>query len=379
MIKPSDLIPIKTVSELMTAATDRLRATAFRITNLRPGGVFYTLLEICNQALADLHQLLSDISPQLYLETATGEWLDLKAADYNVLRNPAVKTKGDVILIREGTDGNLIIPAGTEVATAVGVDGRRLKYIVADQAVIPTGQSQAPVSVEAEFEGAEYNVGTGMITELLIHINGIIQVTNNSDWITREGCDEEDDDSLRERAQEAWAGLASGGTPEAYRVWARQVPGVMVVWVDDSQPRGQGSVDIYITSSTGAPTPGLISDVQALIDTKRPICANALVKGPELVYVNFDVLLMVDSGDTTMIRNKAAEIIDLTFAYSDTKHPEIHKAGLGFGLTRAQVIANLMLIDGVVGVTLYSPGDIFINNSQLLVKGNVSIVIEVIS
>jgi len=100
MIKPNEILPIRTFAELMDATTTRLREIAFRITNLRPGGVFYTLLEMANQGLADLYELMKTTVTQSYVATATGEWLDLKAAEYEVYRKLAERTRGNVVFGR---------------------------------------------------------------------------------------------------------------------------------------------------------------------------------------------------------------------------------------------------------------------------------------
>lgn len=377
-MRPEDLLPIKTFTELMEATTERLKTLAFRITNLRPGGVFYTLLEMGHQALADLYTLLKQITPQLYLDTATGQWLDFKAAEYGVYRKPALKTTGSVVFTRENSEGNLLVPAGTEVSTRVDFSGNRLKFIITEQTAIPEGELEGFVPVEAEFAGAMYNVGTGMITELLTHIGGITQVRNDDGWITREGTDEESDESLRERGKAAWNNLSAGGTRAAYETWAEEINGVVVVWIDDQHPRGQGSVDVYITSTAGAPSLELLAEVQAQIDGKRPLCANVLTKGPDLIPVDFDIVLYINSGDSQQIAAAAQEIIDLMFRYGDPQRPEIRKVALGFGLTQAQIVANLMLIEGVVNVKVNAPADVFINKNELLVKGNVAVTVEVL-
>lgn len=381
-MRPEDLLPIKTFAELMEATTARLKTLAFRITNLRPGGVFYTLLEMGHQALADLYALFKEVVPQFYLDTATGDWLELKAAEYAVYRKPALKTRGNVIFTRESSDGNLIIPAGTEVATKVDYNGNRLKFIVTEQAVIADGFFEGPVPVEAEFAGVEYNIGAGMITELLTHINGIVQVRNEEGWITREGTDEENDESLRARAKNAWYNLSVSGTRAAYENWAKEINGVVAVWVNDQHPRGQGTVDVVITSTAGIPSADLIQQVQSHIDSKRPVCTDVLVMGPQAITVDFDVILQLSYayGDTSEIANRAAEIIDIMFRYGDTAYPEIRKISPQIGLVKNQVIANLLTIKDAFNVVLNAPAaDVPATGYQLPVKGAVNITVEILS
>jgi uncharacterized phage protein gp47/JayE len=376
-VRVEDILPIKTFEQLIGEVVARLRQAGFRITNLRPGGVFYTLLEVTGQGLADLYNLLKQVASQMYLDTAVGDWLDLKVAEFGVARKPAVKARGNVTFYRAGASGNVVIPAGTVVATPVDRTGKRLQFVVTADTVLQEGSGQVEVPVEAELAGAAYNVGPGTINQLVTHIAGVT-VSNGENWLTREGADTEDDDSLRKRAKMVWTTAATGGTKAAYIAWGLEVPGVVVVRVNDQHPRGQGTVDVIITGTAGIPSADLVAQVQAYIDERRPLCADVLVMGPEPVAVDFNVVLYVarDYGDTSGIAAQAAEVIDIMFRYGDRDHPEIRKASPDYGVSRAQVISNLMTIPDVVNVELIAPAeDVPVNTYQLAVKGAVDIAV----
>jgi uncharacterized phage protein gp47/JayE len=375
-VKPEDLIPIPTLEELMTAAKAKLQDMKFRITNLRPGGVFYTLLEMAHQGLVDLYGLLRKVVPQIYVDTAEDIWLDAKGAEFEVYRKEAQKTQGNVILGRYADGDNVIIPAGSIVATKVDINGNRLQYIVREQTALESGNLETVVSVEAEYAGAQYNVGANQITELVTHIPGIDYVRNNENWITREGTDRETDESFRQRIKARWNQLSWGGSRDAYISWALEIDGVQMVLVDDQHPRGQGTVDVIIVSAAGLPSQQLIDEVQAHLDERKPVCADVLVQGPEPVIVDFDIVLYVhpDYGDLAVIEEQAATIIDTMFQYGDTENTEILKASPEFGVTRAQISANLMRIEHVVNIDIIAPAaDVTVSGRQLAVKGNVNI------
>lgn len=381
-IKPEDLVPIKALSELMESAKTKLRDLKFRITNLRVGGVFYTLLEMTNQGLVDLYGLIKTIVPQLYIDTATGQWLDFKAAGREVYRRPPQKTQGNVIFGRNAAAGNIVISVDSIVATPIDRYGDRMKYLVYAQTVLQEGTLEVAVPCEAEFEGDQYNVGSGQITELITNIPGIDYVRNDEGWISREGTDEEGDESLRARGKGKWSELSVGGGRDAYISWAKSITGVAVVEVDDNHPRGQGTVDVIITSSAGVPTQDLINQVQTYINTKRPLCADVLVLGPEPVIVNWDVILYVhpEYGDLAEIQAEGENIIDIMFMYGDTEHPEIKKVSTEFGVVRTQAIANLMTIEHSVNVAINQPAaDIPLTPRQIAVKGAVNVVAQRVS
>lgn len=381
-LKPEDLLPTKTFQELMDDTRTRLRDLKFRITNWRPGGVFYTLVAMANQGLADLHGLLKQVTPQMYLSTATGFWLDARAAEYECYRLDAEKTLGQVACGRSEAGANVVIPAGTIVATRVNRQGTRLQFIVQSQTVLEEDQLEVLVPVSAEFAGAAANVGADQITEIITPVAGIEYVHNAEDWITREGSDEEDDESLRARALAKWDQLAVGPGDAVYQAWAQEIPGVVVVQVDSQHPRGEGSVDVIITSTAGMPTPQLIAEVQAYIDERKPGAANVLVLAPDPITVDFEIILYVhpEHGDLEEIPAEGAEIIDVMFHYGIQDGSGIIKASPRFGLTRAQIMANLLTIEHVINVAVIQPAtDTAITNRELAVKGAVTVTAQRLS
>ncbi|MTI82752.1 MAG: hypothetical protein FH756_02400 [Firmicutes bacterium] len=378
-MRPEDLIPIRTLTDLMDSAKAKLRDLKFKITNLRPGGVFYTLLEIPSQGLADLYKLLKSIVPQIYLDTATGIWLDAKAADYEVFRKEAQKTQGIVIMGRYSPGDNVVITKGKVVATEVNTNGERLKYMVTAKTVMESDALEVEVLVVSEFAGAEYNVGADMITEMVTNIDGVDYIRNGEDWITREGADTESDDSLRRRAKAKWNELAQGGIDNSYKSWAQSIPGVVVVQMDSLHPRGQGTVDVIITGTGGIPSDDLINQVQEYLDKKKSLVADLVVIKPEPVQVDFDVILYLnpDYGEEDVAKAEAEQIIDIMFQYGDTDYPEISKVSPEYGLIIDQVRHNLLNIDHVVKAPINSPvEDIVVSKRQLLVKGNVNVSVQ---
>lgn len=375
-MKPEEMITLKTVSELMESAKQKLGDLGFRITNLRPGGVFYTLLEIASQGLADLFQLLRDLVPQMYVTGATGDWLDIKAAEFETYRRLAVKAQGMVVFGRAATGSNIVIPAGTVVATPVDSQGNSYRYLVSSQAVMDATKTELPVQVEAEFAGAEFNVGAGQIKNILTYIAGIDYVRNTENWLVTPGTDDEDDETLRARARQKWYQLSTGGTREAYISWSQEIPGVVVVQVDDEHPRGQGSIDVIITSTAGIPTSDLITQVQNHLNIKKPLCANVLAAAPTPVTVNWTVTLYVnkDHGELGVIENQAREILDIMFRYGDNSRPDIKKISPAQGVIRAQAISNLMTIENVENVVISSPSaDVPVSSRELAIKGTVNV------
>jgi uncharacterized phage protein gp47/JayE len=211
--------------------------------------------------------------------------------------------------------------------------------------------------VVAEHPGSAYNVGPGAINRLKTFVRGVDGVENRPAWITRDGADQEDDEALRRRVFLAWEELARGGTRAAYVSWALSVPGVKQVWVNDTLPRGQGTVDVYILSESGIPTQALIDQVQAVIDTNKPICSDALVRAPQQVGIPVRAHVIPRRGfDTSVMDTEIRRRLGIYFSGEpDPALPWLEPLGVGKDVIRMQVIETIMSVDGVYNLELMEP------------------------
>lgn len=374
-----ELIGTKTFSELVTESRKRLGQSNSKITNWTIGGVFRTLVETACWCVSQMYTLLEKVVPMGFIDSATGSWLEFRAADVGLARRTAKQAVGKVIFSRQtDTSRAVSIPSGSIVKTEMQDDGNELRYFVTDNVVIPAGAESVEVSVKAEFEGAAYNVGAGYIRVLVTHIPGIDAVTNTADWLIEEGVDSESDTALRKRYKLRWNELATGSTALAYKSWAYQVPGVMDVAVNDNNPRGEGTVDVIIASPAGAPTEALRQDVKDYIDTRRPLCSDVQVIGPTLQPVNLDITLLLypDRGSLAEARTEAETILQKFFTMTDDE-TDVDAQKIGDDFVRARLIRYLMEIQDVFNVVLTSPADdIPVAVNELASRGTLQLTVE---
>lgn len=356
---------IKTFDEIVRDMLQKV-ATRTRLSNFNPGSIIRTLVEIVAFAIAELYALVAAVVKQGFLATATGFWLELKVREYGLTRKPAVTTRGVVVFGRRATTGNVTIPAGVIVSTLTDQNGRQYRFVTTEAVVLQAGQAEIGVPVIAEQPGAGYNVGAGAIQKLTVYVSGVDYVRNDGGWITAEGADMETDEELRRRGFLAWAELARGGTRDAYVAWALSVPGVKNVFVDDTLPRGQGTVDVYIISTSGLPTAALVAAVQAVIDAKRPITANALAKAPTVRWIALDAVVTPRRlADTAAIETEIRARMETFFNPSASQNEEWIGALVALGIGRDIVLNQLryvaLSVPGVYDVAFNTPvGDIVI-------------------
>jgi len=335
-------------------------------TNLNPSAAIRGLLEVIAKVIADLYALVQVVMRQSFVQTATGNWLDLKVREMGIVRHAAVKARIRLTFSRVSpADRNITIPAGTICKSLKDSSGRDYRFITISEAILAEGESNTQVEAEAELHGAAYNVGVGTISRIVTRIAGVETVVNATGSLLREGSDPEPDEQLRTRAITAWERLGLGGTREAYRNWALSVPGVTAASVLDDFPFGPGTVGVVILGANGAPTPQLLSDALSYIKERKPLTADVRVLGPRIINQNISL-------EVTRFANADQEMVeaDLRAAISEFSR----RLQLGEGLILARLIDALKGVAGIYNIRVQSPpNDINLSVDSFLVIGMVTI------
>lgn len=365
------IIPVPDLEEKKEEILDELSEAGFVINNGRTGGIFLTIIMIILKCHIELKVLARTILSSMFIDTAEDEWMELKAADFSKARKLESKTKGVVTLSRTEDGQPIRIAKGTVFKTSMDNNGEELKYISTELTIMPSGTLTITVPVIAEAAGTKYNVAQNQITRCLINLEGIDDITNTQGWITKEGTNIEEIDNLRNRTKSSWAELATLPIAEKYKNICEAVEGVFFAEVDDQHPRGQGTVDVYITSSAGAASESLIADVETAVETIRGPYDNVAVMSTATVVQ--DVAVEIDMPNTesiTGIESTATEVITELLAI---------KAGKSLNtLTHTDLIYYLKKsITAAKAIRIITPSeDVTLSKSSILVVGNISIVVE---
>ena len=230
------------------------------------------------------------IKRQLFPMTAEGEYLDLHAAERGLTRKAATTATGRVRFYpEEETHGDILIPAGTVVATYT--DMRR--YITDSDTVLQSGDGNVLVDVTAEAPGAAYNARGRTICVIVTPVLGIGRVNNGLDFTN--GSDEESDDELRARIVDSYVNIANGANAAYYRRLALSVEGVYSASVV-GRGRGNGTVDVYISARGREVSSAVMDRVQALMDECREVNTDVQVCDPDEMNITLYIQLSVVPG-----------------------------------------------------------------------------------
>ena len=255
--------------------------------------------------------------------------------------------------------------------TEKDIIGDELRYFVIEAAVLRKGDQAVDVLVEAETEGSRYNVPQGQITKSLTVIAGIGGITNGANWITQAGGDVEDDESLRDRSLSAWAGMAKVPLRDTYANACKEIPGVLYVDVDDHHPRGQGTVDIIVTSEAGAASNALLEKCRAVAEGIKEPDSDVLVKSAEVVNQDIAVTVTVPSNENQegLIERVEASVMDLM---------QLRKRKRFYELTHADIIYKVKDdISSILNVIVTTPtADVSLSTDKVIMLGDISVTVQ---
>lgn len=179
---------------------------------------------------------------------AEGRWLDYHAHDCGLERRAANKAYGYVTVTGEL---GVTIPEGFVFSVPSDSGEPAIDYATLEETTLPE-EGTANISIEAVEAGKRSNVTNDKITIMRSPMKGITHITN-PDAVTG-GAEEEDDDTLRQRIDDAKAGKGEShvGNNADYKRWAMEVPGVGYAHTIPEY-NGPNSVKVVVVDMDGLP------------------------------------------------------------------------------------------------------------------------------
>ena len=225
----------KVLEEILSRAPDGI--------DLRQGSIFYDAVAGIAFKIAKYYADLEQVFEMVFLVTATGDYLTLKAEEYAVYRQAAATAK-----YRIKYDGEL-----PELGTRFFCSGQ---YFVLAQ------DDALGIYIEAEKAGTEANdipAGTSVVptdTQRSLTACSIVEELEP-------GADDEDDESLRNRVQEKIAGSAENGNQQHYKTWCESISGVgrariVPLWAGENTVKG-----VLIDTEGGPASEAVVQRVQS--------------------------------------------------------------------------------------------------------------------
>lgn len=231
----------------------------------RQGSIFFDAIAGSFNRLAQLFIDANIISEQSSVRTATGENLDILAANLYMskLKREEAQT----------SQYNITLTAATGIPFEEVDIEEGDRFIVDGIYFILRQNEDESFYIEAETPGADSNnipVGTSALPVETIDDLASAKIGN----IIRSGIDEEDDDAFRLRIQEMLSAPAENANAQQYKTWCENIKGVGTATIFPLFA-GPNTVKAVLTDSNNQPcTSEIVKAVQDFID---PITRNTKV------------------------------------------------------------------------------------------------------
>lgn len=333
----------------------------------RPGSIIYDALAPAAAELAQLYMEL-DINLALsFADTATGEYLERRTAEFGINREPATKARRKGLFYASG-DEPMDVPVGSRFSLG------DLNYTALSR--IASGQWL----LECETAGVIGNQDFGALLPI-DYIEGLARAELADVLVPGE--DAETDESLRQRYIAAINEQAFGGNIADYKQKINAIDGVGGTKVFPTWAGGGTVKCTIIASDFSPPSSTLIDEVQTLIDPisnsgqgigLAPIGHQVTITGAQPVTIDVVATLTL-SADTT-IGQVQSDVEDAIRAYLlSLRQAWAEESALI--VRTAQIESRILAVPGVVDITGTQlnggAANVVLTDEQIPVMGTVTL------
>lgn len=288
----------KSFDQILSEMIADLEAKGTRLTDMNPGSVIRTLLEVAAAKFDEGHYLAERIINLFFVLTTTGQYLDRRVAERGITRKAGTKAAGSITASRSTpAPFGQLIPKGTTFET----EDHTVQVATTADATLAQGQTSVTIPVETAAIGKAGNLQTGTaLKQVGVAVSLIEMVTVAAPGLSG-GSDGESDDDLRNRYLTVIQLPGTSGNKADYIKWALEVAGVGGVYV---QPlwNGRGTVKLYLLGADKTPASQAVVDaVQAYIDPnpelgegKAPIGATVTCVAAPAVNIDVSATVVLD-------------------------------------------------------------------------------------
>ncbi|CNH16869.1 phage-like protein [Yersinia intermedia] len=206
--------------------------------------------------------LVNTVMANLFLATASGQFVDLFAWAVNLSRKDASLAQGVIRFTKDSVSAEITVPAGTVIQTE-RINGTVYKLMILADTVIPAGVAGALIAVIAESAGSGHNLAPGYFRILPVAVNGIASAVNEDNWLIAPGADKELDDDLRDRVRNQFNLPGQYHIDAVYRGLIAGIAGLStdrIFFLHDA-PRGPGTANAYLLLDSGIASQPFIDTV----------------------------------------------------------------------------------------------------------------------
>jgi len=324
----------------------------------REGSIIYDALAPSCYQMADFIMQLKNVLLETFVQTASGDYLDLRAEEHGLSRIQATQAVVLGKFTNDTGDPYLALETGWRFSS---VGDEPIYYTVQE-----TTAAEGYYKLQAEKTGTVGNEYVGTLLPV-DHLNGL--GTAEIVEITVPARDAEEDDVLRARILATQQVTAFGGNIEDYINLTTGIDGVGACQIYPTWDGGGTVRVVIVNNSYDIPSQSLISSVQEVISPTvtqegyglAPIGHMVTVAAPTKREVNVSMHVDIEGGQSVDLFKASIEsaltdfFLALRKAWSD--HDDLYRYSQT--VYRSQLISKILTIDGILNVS-----DLLLNGSD---------------
>ncbi|WP_308719181.1 baseplate J/gp47 family protein [Komagataeibacter xylinus] len=299
--------------------------------------------------LYEVYTFLRQVAAELMVTTATEDGLlSQHATQWGMPRASATYAVGNVNCT---ASADLTVPEGTELCQG------NMRWKTTAAVAIAAGATGS-LPVQAEDAGTAGNLTAGTTLTLVSPLAGVVSLAVDQGGIEG-GADLEAVEVWRARIIDAIRNPPAGGNAADYRKWAiaggATYVNVVANWV------GTGTVGIIVLMAGAvAPNAAELAQIQAYIDSQRPVRGNAYVVAGQTQAVDMAIVLNPDT------QTARADVLAQLATYFE-------QLDIGDTAYKSRISDNVSAVAGETSHRIYAPAaDVTPANNVKLVVGTVS-------
>lgn len=347
---------IRTVEEIISQFRTSLEQDNSDLSSFERFGNLYMIFRAVALSIQEQDVKLDLLQDNLFLNTATGEGLDRKALEFNIIRKAGTAASGGIIIL----GNNITLPSNLILSDNIS----GLQFRLLNRVQLVTNRATGTIECVENTPVANLAAGTRLSSSLypshqFIIGNRFDPLSNNYIGNLIGGTYREEDDELRERVTRTLQTLALS-TVDSITNAALNINGVSKVSVKENSP-ALGYITVYINTNDRT----TIKQVENSLNLIKPV--GTALQVTSFTSVNIDVELIVTTFNSTQIRSLTQQIQDVVQQY-------ITSISLNTNLTREGLAAAVFQIQAVANVEVLNPvTNININDEELLNLGTINI------
>jgi len=347
-------------------------------TDWTEGSPAQTVLQLQAFQYSSLSQRLAAFVDSSLNQFSSGSGLTvLSDSQFDNVRTLSSVTQGRMIVSASA----VLLPKTFQIGELKVTDGSFIFENV-NQIVLNASTNLVTASFQGESPGSDFNIATDSTinpvqTEVGLSVTNPAIIATNT-WISLAGNDEEEDGALSQRNDLKWSSLeASEFTHERVEALALTASAdVFFVSVDDQNPRGPFTADVYLANLATTASTGDVELVQTKLDAAFfGNSTTGLVSASKAVEIQFSSSIEIYYNPTANLAEitDAAEVKGIEFI---SEIPIGGKSYLPFdNLSNVASLNDLIFkLEGIEGVnkTIIIPNTdlTFLNNEKLTVPSD---------